>query len=287
MRRTPAWLLLISTLALGANCARAPSPAPLAPRPSSSVAASSDAAASAPPAEPEHCEQLIRELCAAIQPETCEMVATQTHTFPQDRCAKMQQHVPEIIADLHKMEEAGQPLSAEAQARIAQGKAPAFGPLDAKVTVVEFSDFQCPYCAKTAPVVRQVRTTYGTRIHFVFRQYPLPMHENAHGAAEAALAAHAQGKFWELHDQLFVHQDTLTREGLDALAKSVTLDLPRFKKALDAHTYASDVDADIALGDSIHIQGTPTMFVNAVRVSNPTSFDDVSKAIEKALADAH
>ncbi len=198
----------------------------------------------------------------------------------------MRLHVPEIIADLHKMELANQPLSAEAQARIASSKAPTFGPPDARVTVVEFSDFQCPYCALTAPVVRQVRTKYGTRVRFVFRQFPLPLHENAHGAAEAALAAHAQGKFWELHDQLFAHQDTLTRDGLDAMAKSIGLDLKRFKAALDAKSYAADVDAEIALGDSINVQGTPTMFVNALRVSNPTSFEDVSKMIEKALAAA-
>jgi len=292
MRRRLLWSLLF-TIATGltGGCA-APKRQPDAPGLSASASNAPPAASSQPPASnplaanepaPNPCQQMTREVCTGIGSTTCEMVKTQSQNFPAEQCANMLRHVPEIIADLKKMEDAERPLSADAAARIASGNAPAFGPRDAKVTLVEFSDFQCPYCAQAATVVREVRTKYGMRIHFVFHQFPLPFHENAHGAAEAALAAHAQGKFWELHDQLFAHQDTLTREGLETLAKSTGLDLVRFKKALDAKTYAAAVDGDIALGDTVQIQGTPTLFINGMRVPNPTSFEVVSAAIEAAL----
>ena len=291
MSRLPIWpflFTLVAGFAGGVGCA-APSPKPLAAGESAAPTSAPPAASSAPtasaPTLPSPCNQLIQELCTGgIGSAICEMVKTQTLTFAGDRCTNMLKHVPEILVDLKKMEAANQPLGADAAARIASGNAPSFGPPGAKVTLVEFSDFQCPYCALAATVVRQVRVKYGTRIHFVFHQYPLPMHENAHGAAEAALAAHAQGKFWELHDQLFAHQDTLTREGLESLAKSTGLNLVPFKKALDDKTYAADVDADIALGDTVAIQGTPTLFINGVRVANPTSYEDTAAKIDEALA---
>jgi protein-disulfide isomerase len=231
------------------------------------------------------CDDLVAKLCAAVGPasETCNMVKTQTKTFPASRCKSMLEHVPEIIGDLKKMEQANQPLSPEIAASIAKGKAPSFGPEDAKVTVVEFSDFQCPYCGKAATVVDQVKQKYSDRIHFVFRQFPLPMHENARGAAEAALAANAQGKFWQFHDKLFTNQTQLTRAGLEGFAKETGLNVAEFDKALDAKTYAPDVDSDVKLGESVAVQGTPTMFINGARVANPTSFETVSAQIDSAL----
>ena len=231
------------------------------------------------------CEDLVGKLCAAVGPtsETCNMVKTQTKSFPASRCKSMLEHVPEITVDLKKMEAANQPLAPEVAANIAKGKAPSFGPEDAKVTVVEFSDFQCPYCSRAATVVDQVKEKYGTRVRFVFRQFPLPMHENARGAAEAALAANAQGKFWEFHDKLFQNQGKLTRDGLEAFAKEAGLNVGEFKKALDGKTFAADVDSDVKLGESVAVQGTPTMFINGARVQNPTSFEAIAAQIDGAL----
>jgi len=231
------------------------------------------------------CEDLVGKLCAAIGPttETCNMVKTQTKTFPASRCKSMLEHIPEITADLKKMEAANQPLAPALAASIANGGA-SFGPADAKVTVVEFSDFQCPYCSRAATVVDQVKEKYGTRVRFVFRQFPLPMHENARGAAEAALAANAQGKFWQFHDKAFQNQSKLTREGLEGIAKEAGLDLAAFKKALDSKTFAADVDSDMKLGESVAVNGTPTMFINGARVANPTSFEAISAQIEGALS---
>jgi len=232
------------------------------------------------------CEDLVGKLCAAIGPttETCNMVKTQTKSFPQSRCKQMLEHIPEITADLKKMESANQPLAPELAASIAKGKAPAFGPEDAKVTVVEFSDFQCPYCSRAATAVDQIKEKYGNRVRFVFRQFPLPMHENARGAAEAALAANAQGKFWEFHDKMFQNQSKLTRDSLEGMAKEAGLDVAAFKKALDSKAYAADVDADMKLGESVAVNGTPTMFINGARVQNPSDFAAISAQIEGALS---
>ena len=230
------------------------------------------------------CDDLVGKLCATVGTDTCNMVKTQTKSFPPARCKSMLEHIPEIVADLKKMEAANQPLSAEVAANIAKGKAPSFGPEDAKVTVVEFSDFQCPYCSRAATVVDQVKEKYGTRVRFIFRQFPLPMHENARGAAEAALAANAQGKFWEFHDKLFQNQGKLTRDGLESFAKEAGLNVAEFKKALDGKTYAADVDADMKLGESVAVQGTPTMFINGARVANPTSFEAIAAQIDGALS---
>jgi len=232
------------------------------------------------------CEDLVGKLCAAVGPttETCNMVKTQTKTFPASRCKSMLEHIPEITVDLKKMEAANKPLDPEIAASIAKGKVPSFGPEDAKVTVVEFSDFQCPYCSRAATVVDQVKEKYGTRVRFVFRQFPLPMHENARGAAEAALAANAQGKFWQFHDMMFKNQGKLTRDSLEGMAKDAGLNVGEFKKALDGKTFAADVDSDVKLGESVAVQGTPTMFINGARVQNPTSFEAISAQIEGALS---
>jgi protein-disulfide isomerase len=175
------------------------------------------------------------------------------------------------------------PLSKELQATIAKDDAPSFGPDNAKVTIVEFSDFQCPYCSRAADVASKVREKYGDRVRFVFRQYPLPFHPNARGAAEAALAAHAQGKFWEFHDRLFENQQALDREALEKHAKDSGLNVGKFRQALEDKAFAKTVDSDMKLGEKVTVQGTPTMFLNGARVADPTNFDAVSKMIDEAL----
>lgn len=232
------------------------------------------------------CDDLVTTLCSAVGPtsETCNMVKTQTKTFPASRCKQMMEHIPEITADLKKMEAANAPLAPEVAASIANSKGPSFGPENAKVTVVEFSDFQCPYCSRAATAVDEIKKKYGDRVRFVFRQFPLPMHENARGAAEAALAANAQGKFWEFHDKMFQNQSKLSRESLEEFAKEAGMNVPEFKKALDGKTYAAEVDADMKLGESVSVQGTPTMFINGARVQNPTSFEAIAQQIDGALA---
>lgn len=231
------------------------------------------------------CDDLITKLCAEVGPttETCDMVKTQTKNFPSERCTTMLEHLPEIVADLKKREERNKPLPAEKMAAILQPGAPSFGPEGAAVTVVEFSDFQCPFCSRTATATAELKKKYGDRVRFVFRQFPLNFHQQARLAAEASLAANAQGKFWEYHDKLFADQSKLERPALEEAAKSVGLNMSAFKQALDNKTFAAAVDADMKLGELVSVDGTPTMFINGARVADPTNVETISQLIEAAI----
>jgi protein-disulfide isomerase len=231
------------------------------------------------------CDELVQKLCAAVGPETqsCKLVGSETKKFGPEKCKMMMQHLPEVTAELKSMEDANKPISAELQAAIAATSPSSFGPANAKVQVVEFSDFQCPFCSQAANVVHQIRQKYGDKVRFTFRQFPLPMHPNAREAAEAALAAGTQGKFWEYHDRLFKNQNQLDRAALEAHAKETGLNVPAFKKSLEEHKFAPMVDADLKLGEQVHVNGTPSMFVNGQRVANPTNFEAVSALIDAAL----
>ena len=233
------------------------------------------------------CDELSTRLCKDIgdTTETCNMVKTQTKNFPPDRCKAMMENYAAVLGDLKKMEMKNAPLPPEKIAAISQGtNLAAFGPVDAKVTIVEFSDFECPYCSRAASAAKQIKEKYGSKVRFVFRQFPLSFHPNAHVAAQASLEANAQGKFWELHDKMFENQKALDRASLEASAKAVGVDVAKLKKALDEKTHAAQVDAEMKLGEEVAVDGTPTMFLNGKRVSNPTDFDAISKEIEAALA---
>ena len=147
------------------------------------------------------------------------------------------------------------------------GDAPTMGPASAKVTVVEFGDFECPYCGEEEPVVEQMLKGYEGRIRFAFKEYPLAsIHPYAELAAEAALAANAQGKFWPYHDALYASQSALARSDLDTYASQLGLDMKAFDAALDDHTFAAAVAADVAQGTALGVQGTPTFFIQGIAV---------------------
>jgi protein-disulfide isomerase len=241
------------------------------------------------------CDKLVADLCRDIGPntETCKTVQMQTKSFTPERCTTMIERYPDVLADLKKMEAGNQPLTPAQQKQIAGGGAPALGPANAKVTVVEFTDLQCPFCAREAKVMADIQNKYGTKVRFVFRQFPLSFHANAHQAAEAVLAAHAQGKFSSYRDKLFASAPTgssgaqsaeVSRAALDKYATQVGLNMPRFKKALDSKEFVAKVDADVKLATDVGVQGTPTVFVNGKRVSNASDVDVVAKAIDDALA---
>ncbi|MET0390075.1 MAG: thioredoxin domain-containing protein [Polyangiales bacterium] len=231
------------------------------------------------------CEALTTRLCSALgeQSVTCEEVKRDLPEVPPGQCRTLLEHYPELLAQLQEREARTQPLGEEPWRALAAGNAPSFGPENAKVTIVEFSDFQCPYCAQASETVKRIRDKYGDKVRFVFRQFPLPFHQNARGAAEAALAAHAQGKFWQYHDRLFAHQGSLDRKSLEGYAQELGLDLPSFRKGLDDRSFDTQVEGDIALGRTAKVDGTPTMFINQRRAPNPTDFDAVAPLIEAAL----
>jgi protein-disulfide isomerase len=159
------------------------------------------------------------------------------------------------------------------------GSSPVRGRADAKVTVVEFSDFQCPACGHAEPTVQAMQKQLGDGVKLVWKNLPLEMHPFARQAAEAALAAGAQGRYWEMHDKLFANQNALDRASLDKYARELRLDLARFHKALDTHAFAAAVDADLALAQKLGVQATPTLFIDGVRVANwPTELIPAAQA---------
>lgn len=236
------------------------------------------------------CTDLANKLCADLgeTTQTCAMVREKTPSFPVAQCNEMLGKYDSVIADLKKMEAANQPLTPEQQAKLAAGDAPSWGPADAKVVVVEFSDFQCPYCSRAAEAEKALKAKYegSGAVRFIFRQFPLSFHQEAMPAAVASLEAHAQGKFWEYHDLLFQNQKNLNRETFERIAGEAGLDVAAVKAALDENRRKEQAEADMKLGEEVGVQGTPSMFVGGQRVQNPGDVDAISKMIDEQLAKA-
>ncbi|HVI72611.1 MAG TPA: thioredoxin domain-containing protein, partial [Pyrinomonadaceae bacterium] len=160
---------------------------------------------------------------------------------------------------------------------------PARGDANAPITVVEFTDFQCPACAAMHPVLEEVLKSYGNKVRFVVRDFPLNQHENARKAAEAANAANAQGKFFEYITVLFKNQKALDMPSLKKYATELGLDRARFDAALDRGVYAAEIEKDIADGEVYGVGSTPTIFVNGVQL-RILSADGLKQAIDTAAA---
>lgn len=163
------------------------------------------------------------------------------------------------------------------------GTAPIRGPSDASVTLVEFGDFQCPYCGEEEPIVQQLSSAYGTELRVAFKEFPLAMHEYAEVAAEAALAAKAQGEFWPFHDTLYAHQDALTATNLTAYATTLGLEVNTFETALSQGIYRAAVQADISQGTSLGVDGTPTFFVNGRMAVGALPYATLAAAIDEEI----
>jgi len=163
---------------------------------------------------------------------------------------------------------------------------PAWGPEDATVTIVEFSDFQCPYCSRFAvETYPQIKQQYGDKVRFVFRDFPLTqIHENAQKASEAAQCANEQGKFWEYHDKLFASQAALDAASLKSYASELGLDSATFDQCLDTGKYTDEVQKDLQEGAGYGVQGTPSFFINGLLVSGAQPFASFQTAIDAALA---
>ena len=144
------------------------------------------------------------------------------------------------------------------------------GPPTAKVTLVEYGDYQCPSCLRAYPVLLDVQQHLGDRLRLVFRNFPLTMvHPDAQNAAEAAEAAGAHGKFWEMHDYLYEHQSRLDDVALLEYADTLGLDVARFMNDLQSHAFADRVHEDFVSGVRSGVNGTPTFFINGVRHDGP------------------
>jgi protein-disulfide isomerase len=161
------------------------------------------------------------------------------------------------------------------------------GARDAAVTLVEYGDFQCPYCARAHAVLTELMQQHGERVRLVFRHLPLvDLHPFAAAAAEAAEAAGAQGKFWEMHDALFENQDTLDEEAPPALAANLGLDAQRFARELEDGKHRARVEADTKQAHALGARGTPTFFINGERYHGDSDHASLASALKKALDEA-
>ena len=151
------------------------------------------------------------------------------------------------------------------------------------ITIVEFSDFECPYCQRVLPTIEQIEEKYGDKIKLVFRQYPLSIHANAPKAAEASLCASDQGKFWEMHDLMFAEQENLTIDDLKDKASRLELDDAAFSECLDSGRHAAAVTADLQSGTAAGVSGTPAFFVNGRLISGAVPFETLAEVIEDEL----
>jgi protein-disulfide isomerase len=169
-------------------------------------------------------------------------------------------------------------------------KDPMWGKRDAPVTVVVFSDFQCPYCSRVEPTLDQVRQTYGPdKVREVWKNNPLPFHQNAKPAAEAAQGVFAlagNDAFWKFHDTAFKNQGSLSEDSYEKWAKDAGVkptDIAAFKAGLASHKWADKVDKDLSDGKTAGVQGTPSFFVNGVFINGAQPFDNFKKTIDQEL----
>jgi protein-disulfide isomerase len=166
---------------------------------------------------------------------------------------------------------------------VAAADSPSKGSASAPVEIIEFSDFQCPFCLRAYPTVRQVLSTYGDRVRIVYRHYPLPNHPNARPAAEAAACAAEQGKFWQYHDRLFENQTKLSEADLKQHAAELGLNATQFNACVDAHKPKALVDADLRAGEEAGVDGTPAFFINGRMVSGAQPYDLFKRVIDEEL----
>jgi len=160
---------------------------------------------------------------------------------------------------------------------------PVFGPPSAAVEIIEFSDFQCPFCQRLTDTLEQLKSEHGSDIRLVFKDYPLPNHAQAFKAAEAGNCANQQGKFWELHDTMFSRQSELGVDDLKRHAGELGMDQAAFDACLDSGRFAEQVNADLAAGQQYGVSSTPTVFINGRAVMGAAPFERFDAIIREEL----
>jgi protein-disulfide isomerase len=208
-----------------------------------------------------------------------EKVAAQIKSYlSQQRLQKAEEDFFTSIRDGYEVDVLLEPLRVEVAA-----DGPAKGPEQAPVTIIEFSDFECPYCKRVVPTLDQIDEKFGEQVRIVYRHYPLSIHPNAQKAAEASLCADDQGKFWEMHDLLFEEQQKLAVDDLKEKAARLELDAAAFGECLDSGRHAEKVKADFAAGSVAGVDGTPAFFVNGRFISGAVPFETIAPVIEDEI----
>lgn len=180
----------------------------------------------------------------------------------------------QILSGSYNWEEYGEETSGQSGAnvgsrtyQVATSDDPAVGAEQPKVTIVEFGDFQCPFCKKAFPIIRSVASRYRDNVRLIYRDFPLPDHAQAEPAAWAGYCAAEQGVFWNFHDKVFQNQDDLSRANLINLAVQSGADKEKFLVCLDSPTASEEVKEDVRAGKAAGVVGTPTWFINGYRVA--------------------
>jgi protein-disulfide isomerase len=164
---------------------------------------------------------------------------------------------------------------------------PSEGPADAPVTIIEFSDFQCPYCRHAEPTVEELMKRYQGKVRLVYRHFPLEtIHPLAMGAAQASVCAEDQGRFWDYHDRLFAQDAKLDPDGLAAVAKDLGLDMAKWKACLDAKTTQEKIATDVEAGRKAGVTGTPAFFINGIPLRGALPLSDFTDVVNAELAKA-
>jgi protein-disulfide isomerase len=163
------------------------------------------------------------------------------------------------------------------------GESPSQGDADAPVTIVEWSDFQCPFCKRVSPTLAQIREEYGGQVRFVFKHMPLSIHPQAVAAHTASEAAHSQGKFWEMHDLIFENQRDLQVATLERHAASLGLDMDQFRKDVADEEIGARISADMEQAQKLGVTGTPSFFINGRYLSGAQPFANFKRYIDEAL----
>ncbi len=188
-----------------------------------------------------------------------------------------------ISADKQEMQLVG----LEPVVEIDTAGAPTLGPADAPVSIVVYDDFECPFCAKAVPLLKEAQQSYPDQVKLVFKNFPLSMHKNARAAATAALAADKQGKFWPLHDLLFENYNKLNPQKIQELAQQVGLDMTRFNTDMADPALQQRINQEMQEGQKIGVRGTPSIFINGRRLQqrNKAGFDQLIQAELARLAE--
>jgi protein-disulfide isomerase len=217
-----------------------------------------------------------------LQGQTLEQIKPQIVQYIRN--SKMQERLAAFIAELkakHKTTIALKPPVVE----VATAGRPERGAgAKAPVTIIEFSDYECPFCKRGEDSITKVMQTYGDKVRLVFRDFPLPMHPNARPAAEAAHCANEQGKFWDYHAKLFANQNALGEDKLKQYAKDVGLDSAKFDECLAKKPGKAANDKDIADGGEVGVTGTPAFFINGRMLSGAQPFEKFKEIIDDELA---
>ncbi len=161
--------------------------------------------------------------------------------------------------------------------------APVIGPADARITLVEFSDFQCPFCVGAVSELQAVLKAYPTQVKLIFKEFPLDIHSQAALAATAALGAQKQGKFWPMHDAIFALRGHITREGLMNLARLIQLDTKRFEGDLNSPDLQQVIAKDVAEGTTAGVEGTPTLFVDGQKFNSTITLSALKPVLDAKL----